>query len=144
MGIAPLQRLGQFRRNSVHISGNPDLYLATPAVVPQLMTEFCQHFPTILPTTVRYDPVLKAAETSHRFVRIHPYRDGNGRVSRLLMNLVLWGHFPPVYLKADVKGRHRYAQALHRADRGNIKPLGALIALSLIEIYTRLLSALTP
>jgi hypothetical protein len=58
------------------------------------------------------------------------------------MNLILTGHFPPVYLKADKKGRHRYGQAIRRADRGNIKPLAALIAMSVIEIYEKMLNSL--
>jgi hypothetical protein len=55
--------------------------------------------------------------------------------------LVLWGHHPPVYLKADKKGRHRYAQALRRANRGDMKPLGCLIAMALVEIYGKLIDA---
>ena len=55
------------------------------------MKQYCKDFPTIMPTTVKYDPIMEAAESSYRFVRIHPYHDGNGRISRLLMNLVLWG-----------------------------------------------------
>lgn len=141
MGIMPPEKTGRFRKISVHV-GNPDLYFPVPSAVPQIMKEFCLKFPTILPTTVTYDPVLVAAKASHRFVSIHPYEDGNGRVSRLLMNLVLWGHFPPVYLKADKKGRHRYGQAIRRADRGNIKPLAALIAMSLVEIFEKLLHSL--
>jgi Fic family protein len=88
------------------------------------------------------ETILMAAEVSHRFVAIHPYEDGNGRVSRLIMTLVLWGHFPPVYLKADKKGRHRYGQAIRRADRGDCEPLAALISISLIDIYERLLRSL--
>ncbi len=141
MGIMPPEKNGHFRKISVHV-GNPDLYFPVPSAVPQMMKEFCLKFPTILPTTVTYDPVFVAAKASHKFVSIHPYEDGNGRVSRLLMNLVLWGHFPPVYLKADKKGRHRYGQAIRRADRGDIKSLAALIAMSLVEIFERLLHSL--
>ena len=60
-------------------------------------------------------------------------------MSRLVMNMVLWDQFPPVYLKADKKGRHRYVQALKRADRGNMTPLACLIAMSLKSIYQKLL-----
>ncbi len=140
MGVADPRRCGVFRKKSVHV-GDPNVLFSPPSLVPNLMEEFCKDFPTILPTTVKYDPILKAAQASYRFVRIHPYHDGNGRVSRLLMNLVLWGHHPPVYLKADKKGRHRYAQALRRANRGNIEPLGCLIAMALIEIYEKLIDA---
>ncbi|MBN1435743.1 MAG: Fic family protein [Sedimentisphaerales bacterium] len=140
MGVADPRKCGTFRKTPVHV-GNPDVLFAPPSLVPEMMNEFCKEFPTILPTAVNYDSVLKAAEVSYKFVRIHPYHDGNGRLSRLLMNLVLWGHHPPVYLKADKKGRHRYAQALKRADRGNMQPLACLIAMALVEIYGKLIDA---
>lgn len=141
MGIAPLASCGRFRRSHVHV-GNFQLHFPVPAAVPAMMEEYCRTFPTVLPNTVKYDPVLVAARASHQFVCIHPYIDGNGRVSRLLMNLVLWGHHPPVYLKADKKGRHRYAQALKRADRGNVEALASLIAMSLIEVYESIIRTL--
>jgi Fic family protein len=141
MGIIAPSKAGRFRRKPVHV-GNPNVFFATPSAIPGLMEEFCRDFPTILPTVVKYDQITIAARMSHRFVSIHPYEDGNGRISRVLMNLVLWGHFPPVYLKADAKGRHRYSQALRRADRGDFEGLGALICLSLIEIYEKMLGSL--
>lgn len=141
MGIMPPGRTGRFRKISVHV-GNFDLYFPAPSAVPNIMKEYCRKFPTIVPTVVKGDVIMQAARASHRFAAIHPYEDGNGRVSRLIMNLVLWGHFPPVYLKADKKGRHRYGQAMRRGDRGDLQPLAALIAMSLIEIYQRLLQSL--
>jgi Fic family protein len=141
MGILPSKKLGIFRKTPVHV-GDPDVFFPTPSTIPKLMEQFCDSFPTILPTTVKYDAIKKAAESSYKFVRIHPYTDGNGRVSRLIMNLILWGHFPPVYLKADKKGKHRYSQALKRANRGNVEPLACLIAISLKEIYKKLTDAI--
>lgn len=141
MGILPASRLGSLRAIQVHV-GDLDVMFPSPSALPGLMDEYCQSFPTILPTTVKYEPILAAARASHRFVRIHPYVDGNGRVSRLVMNLVLWGHFPPVYLKADRQGRHRYAQAIKRANRGNHEPMACLIASSLLEVYDKLDTAL--
>ena len=98
-------------------------------------------FPHIIPHKNR-DHILTAATFSFRFVRIHPYSDGNGRLSRLLMNLILLPSDLPVYLKADKKGRHRYSQALRRADRGDVRPLASLIALSLKEVYLKAISSL--
>jgi Fic family protein len=142
MGITHPSKCGAFRKTPVHV-GNLDLYFPPPSLVPSLMEQFCSNFPTTL-STAKFDPILKAAEVSHKFVRVHPYSDGNGRISRLLMNLVLWLHHPAVYLKANKKGRHRYAQALRRADRGDIKPLGCLIGISLVEVYGKLLEAIEP
>jgi len=141
MGIMPAPQCGRYRKGAVHV-GNSDLYFPSPGAVSQMMREFCRNFPPILPNCAKYDPIIVAAKVSHHFVSIHPYEDGNGRVSRLLMNLVLWGHHPPVALKADKKGRHKYSQALRKADHGDIKPLAALIAMSIVEMYEKLLRSL--
>src|SRR5262249_33741578 len=127
-------------KRGVHVS-NPDIFFPPPEAVPALIKEFSQDFPHILPSANR-DQILTAATFSYRFVRIHPYSDGNGRLSRLLMNLILLPSDLPVYLKADKKGRHRYSQALRRADRGNIRPLASLIAMSLREVYLKMMSSL--
>ena len=63
-------------------------------------------------------PELEAAWLHHEFVRIHPFQDGNGRISRLLM---AWayakaGEFPPVIPAA---GKPSYLAALEAADGGN-------------------------
>ena len=61
-------------------------------------------------------PVITAATFHYRFVRIHPFDDGNGRMARLLMNLILIRHG---YTMAIVQSDHRerYLQELERADR---------------------------
>lgn len=47
-------------------------------------------------TALRYDPVARAAIACHDFEAIHPYTDGNGRVGRLLLNLMLMQDgYPP-------------------------------------------------
>ena len=86
--------------------------------------------------------IQNAAAVSHNFVGIHPYDDGNGRVSRLLMNLVAVSEHPCIYLKADKKGRRRYFYALRRADRGDRRALACLICINLIDIYERMINAL--
>lgn len=60
-------------------------------------------------------PVERAAQFHYRFVSIHPFDDGNGRMSRLLMNLLLMqsGYYPCIIQNAH---RRRYLQALEQAD----------------------------
>ena len=77
-------------------------------------------------------PELEAAWLSHEFVRIHPFQDGNGRVSRLLMAYIYAraGEFPPVIPAAD---KVTYIEALEAADAGRLTTfvtyLGDLAAL---------------
>jgi hypothetical protein len=63
------------------------------------------------------------------FERIHPFTDGNGRVGRLLLNLLLvrYGYPPAVIHKRD---RSRYLDGLRRADEGDPGLLGEVLARS--------------
>ncbi len=68
---------------------------------------------------VELHPVTLAALLHYKFVRIHPFDDGNGRISRLLMNYVLLKHnLPPVVIKSEDK--KNYLFTLNQADVGNI------------------------
>ena len=71
-------------------------------------------------------PDLSAAWLHHRFIQIHPFQDGNGRVARALASLVLIraGWFP---LVVSHKDRSRYIDTLEAADGGDLRPLTELI-----------------
>ena len=61
-------------------------------------------------------PIISAAFFHYRFVRIHPFDDGNGRMARLLMNRILLQHgYPLAIVRRDT--RARYLQELERADQ---------------------------
>jgi Fic family protein len=74
----------------------------------------------------QYPPVIGAAIAHHDFEAIHPFIDGNGRVGRLLLNLMLMraGYAPALLLRA---WRLSYLNALATADTGNYTPLVNLI-----------------
>jgi Fic family protein len=72
------------------------------------------------------------------FEQIHPFRDGNGRTGRLVLNLLLvrHGYAPAIIYKRD---RDRYLRALDRADRGDDGPLGELVARAVKDCLDRFL-----
>ncbi len=71
-------------------------------------------------------PVVFASILHHRFVSIHPFDDGNGRLARVLMNLVLMqAKLLPAIIKTEQKGS--YLLALSKADVGEPEELVRLI-----------------
>lgn len=72
------------------------------------------------------------AELHAGFERIHPFLDGNGRVGRLVLNLVLvrLGYPPAIVYKRQ---RSQYLAALRRADAGDHGALGELLARAILD-----------
>lgn len=69
-----------------------------------------------------YPLPLFLAESHWRFLRIHPFDDGNGRTARLLVNYVLLRRdLPPMVIKST--DRDRYIGGLQNADVGRMLPL---------------------
>lgn len=65
------------------------------------------------------DPIIVASWLHHRFTQIHPYQDGNGRVGRALISLVLLkADLLPLVIDRDL--RHDYIRALELGDAGNL------------------------
>jgi len=75
-----------------------------------------------------YPAIALAATVHNRFEMIHPFRDGNGRVGRLLLNNVLMKNgLPPVDIRVESRGE--YYSALKRyEDTGDILPTARLIS----------------
>ena len=71
----------------------------------------------------------------NRFVWIHPFKDYNGRVGRLLTNLILLNlGLPILTIKAETgKDRDEYIEAMKTADQQDYSRLEELIATALNE-----------
>ena len=110
--------------NSVRLPNGELFEYTAPQEVPiqmQALMEWYRDEQTAL------HPVTLAAMFHYKFVCIHPFDDGNGRVSRLLMNYVLLAHkLPPVVIKSSDK--QNYLHALHLADTGQYEAFIRYIA----------------
>lgn len=87
-------------------------------------------------------PVERAALFHYRFVCIHPFDDGNGRMSRLLMNLLLMqAGYPPCVVRNSK--RREYLQSLEHADStGSTDAFVRLLAGELIQTEETMLMVL--
>ncbi len=114
---------GKYRTVNVIISGATHIPPDHLTLVDE-MGEFIEWYKTM---AINLHPVERAARVHSGFVKIHPFADGNGRVSRLLMNLELMkSGFPPAVL--PVEKRLPYYEALDTAHiNGNYDPFLDLI-----------------
>lgn len=84
-------------------------------------------------------PVALSAILHYKLVAIHPFFDGNGRTSRLVMNVTLMRNgFPlTIILKTD---RKKYYSVLQKADGGDLKALVLFVAQAVersLDLYIR-------
>ena len=107
------ENAGRYRKENVTIKGAvhiPPDYLKVPELMEKLILTYN--------TWNEYHPIIQAALLHGELVKIHPFADGNGRTSRLLMNLVLMnsGYNPVIIKKED---RLKYYEALDKAHMTN-------------------------
>lgn len=130
---------GQYRRENVVITGASTtppgfLHLADEM---RCLVEWHQH-------AAISHPVMRAAELHTRFVKIHPFIDGNGRTGRLIMNLELMkaGYPPAVIRKED---RLAYYDALDVACvDGAYDDITQLVAEAVVRSLSVYLDLLAP
>jgi Fic family protein len=102
---------GKIRQHQVAISGSKFIP-AFPAEIYPLLMEFLRWYNK---NKKILHPIVLAALVHLKFVTIHPFADGNGRISRLLMNFVLNRHKFPM-LNVQYENRTSYYNALERSQ----------------------------
>jgi fido (protein-threonine AMPylation protein) len=109
--------------NHVMRPDGSSLQYAPPEQVDQQMDLLMQYYAT----SEDHHPVTRAAWLHHRFIQIHPFADGNGRVARALTLLVLLqAQMAP--LVVDRLTRESYIMALDVANDGDLRDLVRLFA----------------
>ena len=98
----------RLRNGEIHHYASPE---ETPAKMNDLMDWYRENESIM-------NPVQLAAEFHYRFVSIHPFDDGNGRVARLMMNYILF-RFDYLMIIIKSKDKENYLTALQKTDIGD-------------------------
>lgn len=107
---------GQYktRPNSVITRYGDRFEYASPEETPALMSDLVDWY-NQAEAEGSLSPIDLAILFHYRYIRIHPFEDGNGRIARLMMNYILSRHgYPMIVVRSRLK--QDYLEALHRAD----------------------------
>ena len=126
---------GRYRNHNVIISvakHRPPEYIKVPELMEKLMINY--------DVWDKYHPIVRASLLHGELVKIHPFIDGNGRTSRLIMNMDLMrSGYVPVIIKKD--NRLKYYEALDKAHiTGNYTDFVKLVTEAENEMLDRYLS----
>ena len=131
------ENAGRYRKENVTIKGAthiPPDYLKVPELMKELILTY--------DTWNKYHPIIQAVLLHGELVKIHPFVDGNGRTSRLLMNLVLMKNgYNPVIIKKE--SRLKYYEVLDKAhttgDYTDFVKLVTKLEVEMLNKYLKLL-----
>ncbi len=105
------ENAGRYRRVSISVTGSQEIFPSS-SEVPKLMAGFYDWFHQ----SSSPEPVTLAANIHWKFVKIHPFIDGNGRMARLILNLILMkAGFPPTII--PFVRRSEYLDALRKTPQ---------------------------
>ncbi len=107
---------GQYktRPNSVITRYGDRFEYASPEETPALMTDLVDWY-NEAEQSGKFTPIELAAIFHYRYIRIHPFEDGNGRIARLMANYILSSHGYPMIVVRSRK-KNDYLEALHKTD----------------------------
>ncbi|VDM18351.1 unnamed protein product [Hydatigera taeniaeformis] len=122
LSFIDLTEAGRLRRTQVFVGD----HVPPPAnMLPELMQELVDWINS--DEAAALHPIELAALAHWKLVYIHPFYDGNGRTSRLVMNLLLMrAGFPPAIVREE--DRNVYYEALKTANLGDVRPFIRFIA----------------
>lgn len=107
---------GQYktRPNSVITRYGDRFEYASSEETPALMSDLVDWY-NLAEESGEYTPVELAALFHYRYIRIHPFEDGNGRIARLMVNYILARHGWPMIVVRS-RDKRKYIEALHKSD----------------------------
>lgn len=123
------------RPNSVITPTGERFEYASPEETPALMTDLVSWYNEAADDG-SMSPIQLAALFHYRYIRIHPFEDGNGRIARLMVNFILRRHkWPMMVIRCKNKKAYLNALALADASVGPIPADGAHASLQSITPF---------
>lgn len=138
-------KVGQYktRPNSVITATGEMFDYASPEETPALMTDLVKWY-NEEDAKGELCPVQLATLFHYRYIRIHPFEDGNGRIARLLVNYILMRHGYPMVI-VQTKDKENYLNVLHKCDiKVGLNPSdGANAQLEQVEPFLEYMEGIT-
>ena len=132
------QNAGKYRWENVVIGGAvhiPPKHQQVPELMQRLIQEYCDDW-------VTYHPIVRATLLHGEFVKIHPFIDGNGRTSRLLLNFELMkSGYPPIIIRKENRAVY-YVVLDHAHTTTDYQPFLSFVAAQVAESENLWLSLL--
>lgn len=138
--ILKMVEIGKYKQTPNYSFGHNGkvLEFSTPEETPEKMRELLDWF-ALESRIPQINPVKLATEFHYRFIKIQPFDDANGRIAKLLTNLILLQFgYPPIVIKRSDKNIYHFS--LQEADKGNMEMLFDFIARNVIaslELYLK-------
>jgi Fic family protein len=123
--------VGKYRDHDVRISGSDWI----PPTHKKIKEEMRKIFQWYYGERIKLHPVELGAILHNKLERLHPFSDGNGRTSRVVMNWILMKNkFPMFYV--EIRDKIHYYEAIEEGDNGKDEAIVRYIASILMEQHT--------
>ena len=110
--------------SATHLNGSTEILFTplAPFETPEALDRICDEYNRVI-GNLEVEPLIAVPVFIHDFLCIHPFNDGNGRMSRLLTTLLLYrnGFYVGKYISLEAKiakNKDLYYQALREAQIG--------------------------
>ncbi len=123
--------IGNYRDHEVRISGSE----WTPPPHEKVKENMRKVFQWYYSAKKKLHPVELGAILHNKLVRIHPFADGNGRTSRVVMNWILMKNKSPLFY-IELRDKIKYYEAVEEGDKGGDDAMVHYIAKVLMEQHT--------
>jgi len=124
---------GELRKAQVYVDRK---YFPDFSKVENLLSQLIENINSRLNTVSGNEIIKLSADLHYNFINIHPFGDGNGRTSRLIMNYIQMYHKEPL-IKIFTEDRDEYIQALNETEeKEDISIFRNFICSQQIKYYT--------